>query len=104
MPFEAPVTTATLAFKSLIEVLLMRAKPAEKYNLQDEPQDQRRPPPMPPISLAEGRTAIRVWGEICLGMCSSTSRSGCPMGCSRQSFLTERQARTAHRASAPGSA
>jgi len=26
----------------------MRAEPAEKYNLQDEPQDPRRPPPMRP--------------------------------------------------------
>jgi hypothetical protein len=44
MPFEAPVTTATLPFNSLIEVLLMRAEPAEKYNLQDESQDQSAGP------------------------------------------------------------
>jgi hypothetical protein len=31
MPFDAPVTTATLPFKSLIEVLPMRPEPAEKY-------------------------------------------------------------------------
>jgi hypothetical protein len=34
----------------------MRAEPTEKYNLQDEPQ-QRRPPPMPAISLTKNDLA-----------------------------------------------
>src|SRR5262249_10101158 len=48
-PFGPKYFTASLVAR------IVRAEPAEKYNLQDEPQDQRRPPPRPPISLAEGR-------------------------------------------------